>query len=729
MDCCSARLRVRWYSGNIGLHEGADKDFSAYFMNTDIFAGVVYVNRHSKGYGQPVLDLSVSDVNKTEKEFIALSHKTADDVQSIAELAARIPKETLRVWAGQNNSAIDLQNHFSGKVFLVNDASADTCIALAVLCLRLIGRDFDAEWLRYASHWERGETALTGSAYKSFGARLTALTHAEYHGWQSGSDAYDAYTAKALDIGLRFTLALMDKDISPFDCTLTDEASWDENLRSLYLSSTNRLRYEEMIYNQIIDTCSQVQLAVDLSGTRKKTLVDCVILSDATNISSMKNFTRSDSRSFLGTGFGMQALFRSSEGHRGLGSDFTISLDPQHGASLWRLWQELELNEDAAWAAFAKTEVGFERPRAKVPEENRDLVSYQDENCLIAPSIEPWWDGGSDHTLLGAPRQVLHEGKLYPASLLGWNDVKRAIWRCYAPTLGLRVRPRGSKTGVFKITESTSLGPDFRRLINAQTDIYICDLERCETQRDHSGIWTPTLLAALADFAERGDTSIDSLPTREDFDLLQEKDGIVIVTAHGLLLLDLSKGERFPAGDLRETASEVAMKVQAAQTLETFFADSLRAQVRDAISDESNKKKRNALKAIYSARLSAQEKVDKSRNHESNDFIRRFKSLCEQRWQASSRYDEALSELGQLEAMLISSSEVRANMLLNKLAVYGLPLSLAGNLLGGLIVLSGATFLGVAWPIVLTYFGLSAGGIALLMFMQSSQRRLWKLRK
>lgn len=698
-------------------------------MKINIFERVHFSQHASNEDVLPVLALCDPEGIKLGEKLIASATEANLSTQSIAQIVASIPDDALRAWVNHNTTVPELKNHFSGKEILVRDASPDSCIALAVICLRLLGREIDIRWLNYATLWQQGETTLTGSVFQSFGDHLSALTHTEYHNWQGGQESYGSHTAKAIQIGLQFTLALMGQGASPFDLQSIDKNSYSDDLKSLYVKSTSRLQYEETIYKQISHSSTKVQLAVHLSDTGRKTLIDCILFSDATNTSSLKNFTRRDSESYLGSGYAMQALYRSQIGHKGTGRDFTISVDPQQGISLWRLWQELEIREEAAWAAFAETDDGFARPRSNEPDHNRKLVSYERDDCPVLPSLQPWWDGGEGQTILGAPRSVLHQGTMLPASRLNWSDIKQAIWHCYAPTLGLRVKPRGSGGLSFKLTGKDAHNKALRQRLNAYTDIYICDLERSEAHSDHSSIWTPTLLAALADFAERGDSSIDTLPAKADFDVVQEREGIVVITAHGLLLLDLSQGDSFPVDDMRKVAAEIALSLQAAQELEKDIAQQLRDMVRTAISDENEQRKRDALKAIYTARLTAQETTDHARKHENNDFIRRIKRLCDDRWQATKRYNDALEELSELEAMLLSSSEVRANMLLNKLAIYGLPMSLAGNLLGGLVLLSGPKYDGIAWPILLAYVAICVTGIGVLLLMQANARRKWQLGK
>jgi hypothetical protein len=218
------------------------------------------------------------------------------------------------------------------------------------------------------------------------------------------------------------------------------------------------------------------------------------------------------------------------------------------------------------------------------------------------------------------------------------------------------------------------------------------------------------------------------LPETLDFDLIEERGGLAITCEGGTVLIDLRNGTEFPMSELRRVAGEVARTVALAEEIVERIRSKIRPAAMKALDGGRDRDKREALKGIYEARLHARREIEAARRFEQDGLLRRFRSHCETRWSGKERLEGALNEISELEEMVLGYSEVRANMILNALAVFGLPLSLAGNFLGGLVIMSGAEFDGIALPI-LAAFGISLIGatLALLILFAASGRR-WILR-
>jgi hypothetical protein len=256
----------------------------------------------------------------------------------------------------------------------------------------------------------------------------------------------------------------------------------------------------------------------------------------------------------------------------------------------------------------------------------------------------------------------------------------------------------------------------------------IVDAVRFDGHENDVILWSSTLSAACAAFLEYGVATIDNLLPASAFDQIEERGGMIFVTERGAMLIGLSGDEQFPGEELRRAAKDVAQTVACAARLETAIRDKIRKLVETAITGGADDVRRPALKEIYLAKLSAREGWDIAKRTETDNLVRRFRALCEERWQAKQRIDAALAEIAELEAMVRSSSEVRANTILNKLAVYGFPLSVFGNLLGGLLIVDqSGKFSAVSIAVPIAYIVLVGIGIGALSLVSRRESRLWHI--
>ena len=154
-----------------------------------------------------------------------------------------------------------------------------------------------------------------------------------------------------------------------------------------------------------------------------------------------------------------------------------------------------------------------------------------------------------------------------------------------------------------------------------------------------------------------------------------------------------------------------------AEELERDILERISTLVEKAIASGSGSDKRKALIAIYAAKQKARETWDRASRTEKDHLVRCFRTLCENRWNAKLRYEIALSEISELENMVITTSEVRANTMLNRLAIYALPASLAGDAVSGTLLLNKTgSFEGFSPYFTLGYILFISLGIGILLW-------------
>lgn len=657
---------------------------------------------------------------------LSLNHKDGSgSYASATEFVDCQDDSTIDEWKTALGFVDDSARPFAGQSIVVEDASPDTCLALIALARRLHHCRLQQAWLDYSRRWERGFTDSTGIPQESFGALLTALVHVEFQDDASrGHTAPPTAYATALIDGVSYAAGLVELDLDPARLPRVLRHA-QPALHDLHARAHSRLAYEEIVYRRLKASATRIQLAVHMAESHRKTLVDAILFSETVFTSSLKVFIRSDPATFTGRGYAFQALYRPDLPMTG--NDLTVSTDPAAGLDLRDLWAELERMEEERWRAFADRPGGFPRPRGADGPGDRILLSHGESWSSAAPCHQPWYDDKGRRTLLAAPRGVEHDGSYVPGTRLSWSDVKDAIWRVYAPTLGLRLRPLGDTGQGHSLTAPAEQTGGLRTELIDGSGLYVVCVERVYGHHDDVVLWTPTLTAACAAFIDTGGTSIDSLAPADGFDLVEDRGGMAIVSERGVMLLRMSPDLSFPVEAARAAMTRVGTKIKSAADLETAIQGPLRHLVETAIGTGSDTAKRQALKEIFARKLRVRRAWRDAQNTEPDPLVRRIRDLCETRWGARRRLDAALAEIDELERMVVSSSEVRANAVLNKLAVYGLPLSLAGNVLGGLIVVTNGIFEGVAVPVLLGYVAVATTiGIPIWLYALV-QRRKWRM--
>lgn len=657
---------------------------------------------------------------------LSLNHKgSSNDCSSATAYVCRQPADVIDAWREALNLGTMSEPDFRHCTIVVEDASVDTCLAAIALERRLKNQTLPDEWITYADLWEQGYTEIAGSPDSSLGALLSSLTHVDLQEDPDASPQHNAERfSRAVTKGTAYINGLFALNCSPFDIPhLILDAPWSFQL--LHQQARSRLDYEKLTYQRLCRAAPKLQLAIHMVDSRRKTLVDAILFSEIMLTGTLKNFIRTERSTFTGQGYGFMGLFRPALA--GTGNDITFSTTPSAHLDMRSLWVELERLEDERWAVFEKTEEGFARPRGGG--KDRELESYGLADFTGTASHQPWYDDKGRRTLLGVPKSVKHNGVDCPGTRLTWADVKQAIWRCYAPTMGLRVRAREDRIDAsVKLSENTPEVTALPKPLLYGSALRIADMVRANSEENDIVMWSPTLSAMIASILATGRSGIDDLPSEESFDVIESCGGVIIVTEFGVALLDLSGTGEFPASELKKAASEIAKTVAVAHVLESDIRNTIRNLVIEAVDKNSGANKRCALKAIYSAKLRARDAWEHATHLETRDLVRRFRTLCEQRWQARAKFDNALAEINELENMVLVTSDVRANTILNRLAIYGLPASLAGNILGGLLVLNTqGKYEALSWIVLVVYLLTSVAGMILLRLLSDRENEQWRI--
>ena len=642
---------------------------------------------------------------------LVLNHKAAGaNDGSSARFVVRQSDDTIAQWRDAMGLAQDTSSPFSNVIIVTEDASLDTCLALVALHRRLLGKTTPGQWVQYVADWEAGKVLAAGPPTQSAGSLHSALVHARFD-----RDAGVLRIGEALQEGVAYLSALIDAGVDP--------ALVPENLPiALHALASSRLATEKQRYRRLRESFPQLQLAVPIVGANRRRIVDVALVTETTPTGALKAFLRSDPDSFTGDGFGMFALHRPSV--TGIGPDavlheeISVSVDPQSGLNLEQLWGYLEKREEEAW-----TNSGSIRPR----DNPRNLQSFAKPGAKVSadikPSNEPWWDDNGRYTLIAGPRPVAPG---VPGSKLSWHDFLAALWRLYAPGREIKVRRRLSKSNEdLALMSDTPLA--LRDPESIGSDRVFIDLMKSPGDEQEPITWTPTLSRSLAAFTFNGPISIDRLPDDDDFDILHARGGVVVVTPTGIVLFEHTPRLGFPAEALRKAATEAANQLASAVRLESRL-EGAEAAVEAAIGKGSSRTRQEALAQIYRIMLEALPEPRAKHVAEPDPFVRNVREKIERRWGSAARFRHVADTAQALETMVVSSSNVRKDTLLTRVAIYGLPAAVFGNVLGvafNNVGLPTGVF-GVSWSAVAWYLGLTIATTILLKIIDLLIQRNWE---
>jgi hypothetical protein len=670
------------------------------------------------------IEVGLGDAPGLAHGRLSLNHKQSDaNLRSATEFVSLASEEDVAAWATAIPFAAT-QSPFDGMVIAVEDASPDTCLALIALARRLTRGAIHQTWLQFASEWEQGETGGSGSPERMAGALVSALTHGLFGSTRPEIEDVQPAGRKALLCAIEYLQGLMDLQIDPWSVPRILPPGADVNLRQLHASALASVQRERTVYERVYESALKVQLSLPLRGTRRSIDIDAIFMTEVELTGTLKVLLRSDTRAPYGRGYSMWGLHRPTLA--GSGGDMTVSVDPSAGVDLRDLWIALEQAEESSWEKYAQSMgPAYGRPREPARE---GMISYREEPRIAVPSQQPWWEGRPLYTLIGAPRRVTIAGAQVPGSRLSWDDVMQIVWQIYSPVQRLRVR----RTDLPDETPWSILDPGAERartvLVHERTQLSAVRLTLGSPSDGVPVPWNNTIGASLAAFVDVGRSELDRLPHSGEFDVMEDRGGIALVTARGVLLLDSRSEGSFPMADLHRAAADVATTLDCARGITGEINETIRTLVERAVSYGKASDKRDALKAIYAAKLRARQTWSQSGRFEEDILVRRFREFCERRWNADERLAVALEEIDELESMVVSSSEIRANTTLNAIAFLGFPLSIFGNLLGGLLILDDtkASVVGFSAHVVYAWAGLSMSALGLVWLFSTVSNTLWR---
>ncbi len=673
---------------------------------------------------RPHVEVGVGDMPGLDSGRLSLNHKTPDaQLRSATEFVALATDADVADWKaaipfGRN------EEPFKGLTIAIEDASPDT--SLAILCLRerLAGRTLPPAWVEFASTWEQGYTPEGVPVERMAGALLNALTHAMYDldgGYDSSTNAgFYPILSSAVD----YVAGLVASGAAPWDVPRFLPANTGQRVLELHEIAHASLAREKAQYARALAGALKVQLSVPITGTRRRMDVDAVFMTEVEFTGVLKVLLRSDISAPLGRGYPLWGLYRPKLS--GTGNDMTISTNPTSGINLKDLWIEIERAEEIAWTKHAEARGSdFSRPREPA---RSSMISFNQDPPICQLSQQPWWEGRPLYSMIAAPKRVIVAGETVPGTHLNWSQIKQILWRLYAPVQNLSMR-RSDKPSepAWRLLDNPS--PYARKvLVDTRTELFGVQLSLAPAADGAPTPWSLTIAASLAAFVDVGRIEMDRLPQSDEFDVIEARGGIAMVTSRGMLLLDVDSTTDFPMHDLNRAAQNAAATLDCANLISDHINKSARPLVIRAIETGNFADKRKALKAIYQAKLKARDAWVRSARFEEDTLVRLFRDYCERRWKGSERLTAALDEIAELEAMVVSSSEVRANSTLNAIAVLGFPLAIFGNLLGGFLIINQdtAAVTGLNWSVFGIYILASSILLGILWFAAQISDKKWR---
>lgn len=529
---------------------------------------------------------------------------------------------------------------------VVEDASPDTSLALVALARRLDGRKVPERWVGYANRWEAGDVWSTGEPERSWGALQSALVHPHYDPDPDAGADYDA----ALRVGVAYVDALCGDEVDPAD--IPDDFPSFEHRRALA-----RLRAERAAYVRLIERASKLDLEIPLAGSRRRRAVRGILFTEHAPTGAMKTWLRREGEPGCDEGFGFMGVYRPAPE----GGEITFSVDPSLDLSLETLWLALEDAEEQAWRA-----AGLERPR----DAPRDLKSFRDGKGV--PSNQPWYDENGRYTLVASPRSLASD---QPGSRLSWDGAIDVVWRTLSPDVCVRRRDgAGEVASLTRIEEAGAIEerPD------AGPTLRLFDLVR-DCDRFEPLAWSDTAARACAALAEEGRVRFDDLPRPGDFDLVEGRGGLAVVTGSGVLLLETAPGAGYPARELRRVVEEVAAVLASASDLAGELYERAPAALRAAQRGGFRNTQRQFAR-VLEVLMKARTAWPPGAESETDPFARALRATLERRWGAEARFRRVVEEAEDVRDKVMTLSGLRQSRLINGITVYGFPVAALSNL-------------------------------------------------
>lgn len=614
---------------------------------------------------------------------------------------AQRPDEEIASWRAALGEASVSDDPLAGFTIVARDASPDTCLAVLLLIRRLQGKDTPGAWVDYAVRWSAGDVRSTGKPEQSWGALHSALVH-PFFDPPSGSEQITS----AIRWGVQYAASLLDAGADPANAPHLV----GDRLHELAMS---RLLAERELYRRVRDLAPKLQLSLPLAGTRRRRIVDAIILAETAPTGALKAWLRTDPESASGEGYAVFILYRP-----GAHGATAISVDPFVGVTLEHLWIELERREEAAWAASPAP-----RPRNSP----RLLTSFAQkgdslQKIGIFPSNRPWTDDNGDYTMLMSPGRI---DKDTSGSKLSWPDVLDAVWSVYSPGRDIEFCNRG-EAWPFSLFGAGGLRRD---PLATCKDKFIVDIVRANSVMAEGFEWTPTTERACAAFIAEGAVGLNRLPDAADFEVVSGRGGAAIISHHGVFLAEYSPGQDFPASAIREVCEKAGAVLTRANELEVMLKAAQEAVI-ESVATGTGKSKIAALSQVYKILIEARQMSFPRVESQTDPLARHALIAIEARWGAQAKFDRVAEAAQTLESMVVSASDVKTSSLVNSLAVYGFPAAIFGNILGvafSPLVAEGAGpfVLGVSWLSLAIYVGLTGVVTGALLYLGEYVRRRW----
>lgn len=464
-------------------------------------------------------------------------------LRSLTEYVCRADETTVSFWRVRLPDGVH-----SIEKLIVEDLSLDTCFALYAFAERVFGgNNLNANpaldsWIDYISDWEQG-FFTDQDVIHSPACLISLLGH-------SFLNKPKEEIGDGLLSCLTFVEALITQQCHPRSVQLS--MSLPE-----YRLAMARYDLEQQRYLLALQHGTRCQLSIPLQRSEESVLVDALILEEIELSGILKIMARTDKlNTWTKNGFGLMAFYRPSEA--GNGNDMTISVDPQKGLSLRRLWERLESDENRMWKGQRPTD----HPRMIESYRN---PSQPGQTLANAPN-QPWWDDQGKYTLIAAPK-VISPGN--PGSKLEWQkDVLPALWDLYAP-VPKDARPQPKASGQSGPGSQNDLRP---LLLDAGKRLQFI---RWEREANLSVAQSPTFKSWLA--AQSMDLEIHSpmdLVQEDEFKMVTAPGGGVFLHREGLTIFDDWTGRSLPEAELQAIASDLA---KSCGTLSRFIQKGLPA--------------------------------------------------------------------------------------------------------------------------------------------------------
>lgn len=570
---------------------------------------------------------------------------------SVSEMVYKLNKQTLK---------LDLPPHEIR--YYIEDLSPDTCLAFILLYCRLLGvslKRVPEDWIEYVNKWETGDVKTTGEPFQSWGCLHSSLANAHIIVDQevdSQGNAISKIDRNNYVTGflacLKLTLAMLLEEVIPHEVPELDHL--EEYNRAMVF-----LRFEYQKYLQALNHATIIQLELPIRNSNRTLLVDAFIATENTYMGLLHSFLSNDNeRTWLQSGFSFMAVYRPEL--KGTGKDIVIRVDPNMNVHLKDLWQKLEELEEERWGGL--------RPcrDPRYPDRSR--------------AKQPWYDDMGRYTLISAPKKI--DQDTY-GSKLEWADVVSALWELYNPAKSLTVKPYlpdGSIGQSCFIYESQPL------VLDEASNKQFIAVKWDSLGQEQSLVTSPSMkryLAICASGTYRGQVPpIYPLPPDLSYDFLELPCGFAVIHSNGVLILDDLNNEELNLPIYKGEFERLLERVQTINRIHEEVSEKV-----DSI--QKKLRSRKTLSGRYLISLNhwiAQQKMElrntilKTMPSSIDYNLQVFRQTIEKRWGLNTQLDELYASVAEIENIIKSYAEARANRLISAITIYGFPFALFSGL-------------------------------------------------